>query len=377
MITKLKKQFSDNLLSYRGWKTKRKIVVIESDDWGSIRMPSKEAYDRLLKENIRVDKCPYNQYDSLESGEDLSELFQVLSKHKDKQNKPALITANFIMANPDFDAMKQDSPLTFKNELFPETYKRYQGREGSLELVHTGIKEGLLKAQCHGREHVNVLRWLKFLNADSRETMQAFEQNLFGLSQTITTEKRGSFLAAYDYNEESEKGNYKHIIEEALSSFTRVFNYNSASFIAPNYCWEDTVEEALLQGGVQIIQSGRVQVKSDLSKKRFIKHYTGERNARNQVYTVRNCHFEPSLRQNRASAIDNCLKEIETAFLWKTPAIICSHRLNFMGSIVQDNRDENLRLLDSLLGGIVRKWPDVEFLSSDQLGQLILKKALH
>ncbi|NTW32234.1 MAG: hypothetical protein HGB12_06370 [Bacteroidetes bacterium] len=30
-----------------GWRTDRKILVIESDDWGSIRMPSKETYSGL------------------------------------------------------------------------------------------------------------------------------------------------------------------------------------------------------------------------------------------------------------------------------------------------------------------------------------------
>ena len=30
-----------------GWRTKRKIVVIESDDWGSIRMPSLKVFETL------------------------------------------------------------------------------------------------------------------------------------------------------------------------------------------------------------------------------------------------------------------------------------------------------------------------------------------
>ncbi|WP_207423848.1 hypothetical protein [Desertivirga brevis] len=372
MISKLKKRISDSLLSYRGWKTNRKIVVIESDDWGAIRMPSSEVYNALLKENIRVDKCAYSKFDSLESVEDLSELFNVLSKYKDKHDSPAVITANFIMTNPDFRRMKQDNPSTYKNELFTETYKSYEGREGSLELVLEGGREGLLKAQCHGREHVNVLRWLKFLNSGSRETMLAFNHNLFGLSQTITSEDRGSFMAAYDYKDESEKSNYQQIVSEALELFHKTFNYHSSSFIAPNYCWDDDVELGLFRNDVRIIQSGRVQVRPSFSGKAYVKHYTGERNKLGQVYTVRNCHFEPSLRKNRASAIDSCLKEMETAFFWKTPAIVCSHRLNYIGSIDPDNRAENLLLLNTLLTQIVRKWPEVEFMSSDQLGRLIL-----
>ena len=32
-----------NLSNLPGWRTSRKIVVIESDDWGTIRMPSNKA----------------------------------------------------------------------------------------------------------------------------------------------------------------------------------------------------------------------------------------------------------------------------------------------------------------------------------------------
>jgi len=66
-----------------GWNTKRKIVVFDSDDWGSIRMPSGEAYDSLLRKGIRVDLCPYNRNDSLATSEDLESLFHVLLKFKE------------------------------------------------------------------------------------------------------------------------------------------------------------------------------------------------------------------------------------------------------------------------------------------------------
>ena len=67
-----------NYVNYRGWSTKRKIVVIESDDWGSIRMPSKEVFNDLLAQGIPVDKSYFTKYDSLESREDLGQLFTLL-----------------------------------------------------------------------------------------------------------------------------------------------------------------------------------------------------------------------------------------------------------------------------------------------------------
>lgn len=91
-----------HLVNYKGWQTTRKIIVIESDDWGSIRMPSKEIYDNLLKSGIRVDRCPYNRYDSLASEEDLSALFDVLTSFRDMNGNHPVITANTVVANPDF-----------------------------------------------------------------------------------------------------------------------------------------------------------------------------------------------------------------------------------------------------------------------------------
>ena len=55
----IKRQITHNLLNIPGWYTKRKLVVIESDDWGAIRMPSKEIYNQFLREGIRVDNDPY------------------------------------------------------------------------------------------------------------------------------------------------------------------------------------------------------------------------------------------------------------------------------------------------------------------------------
>ena len=60
-----------NLILLPGWHTKRHIVIIESDDWGAIRMPSKEVYDEFLKRGVQVDKDPYCRYDGLATKQDL------------------------------------------------------------------------------------------------------------------------------------------------------------------------------------------------------------------------------------------------------------------------------------------------------------------
>jgi len=71
-----------------GYKSRRKIIVFESDDWGSIRIPSKKAYNSLLRSEINVAACPYSKYDVIETYEDFAGLFDVLNQFKDYKGEP-------------------------------------------------------------------------------------------------------------------------------------------------------------------------------------------------------------------------------------------------------------------------------------------------
>jgi hypothetical protein len=42
-----------------------------------------------------------------------------------------------------------------------------------------------------------------------------------------------------------------------------------------------------------------------------------------------------------------------------------------MGALNEKNRKVNLALFDELLDRLIQLWPDVEFMTSDQLGDLI------
>ena len=81
------KKITKTLSNLPGWRTSRKIVVIESDDWGSIRMSSNESYNALQKAGLSLDKgagARYNKYETLASKEDLQHLFDFLKSAKEK-----------------------------------------------------------------------------------------------------------------------------------------------------------------------------------------------------------------------------------------------------------------------------------------------------
>ena len=138
--------------------------------------------------------------------------------------------------------------------------------------------------------------------------------------------------------------------------------------------WSENAEHFFHQNCINLIQSGRVQKlpQTDNKAYRLIRRYTGKKNSFGTVYTVRNAWFEPFSDPVR-DWVSDCLRDIEVSFKWGKPAIIESHRANYVGSINADNRNRNLKKLSELLNRIISVWPDVEFISSDQLTDIMLE----
>lgn len=350
----------------RGWKTNRKIIVIESDDWGSIRMPNKEIYEKCLRQGFRVDKSHYNKYDSLASKQDLEHLYSILIQYRDKNNNPPVITANTLVANPDFERIKEDNFSKYYYERFTDTINRYDNC--SLATWNEGINNKLFFPQLHGREHLNIARWMQHLKSPSNEMMFVFNNNLIGLGPKITNNKLPSFVQAFDQKYYLKDHSIKQILTDAVRIFEDVFGYKSKSFIAPNYIWNDKIEEILASLHVEYFQCGLVHNKPCSNKKQY--HYLGQKNNFNQLYLTRNVTYEPSSDLNK-DWNSLALKQIRNAFKLNKPAIICMHRVNFIGSIFEGNRVNNLKLFNQLLRQIIKTWPEVEFMNSAQLGDLI------
>ena len=364
-----------HLANIPGWYTNRKIVVIESDDWGSIRMPSLETLHKLINKNINFSwGLNYERNDTLASPSDLGNLFDVLSSVKDKNNNPAVITANCVVANPDFEKINASCFSEYHYELMTETMSRYYPQSNPFILWKEGLKKGLFYPQFHGREHLNVQLWLNSLINNVNGVRDAFEETVFSQVMTIPNDPRAHVLSAYDYENESEQPFICTAIKEGLDIFEKLFGYRSASAISPCFVWDDFVEKCLWDEGVTYIQGISFQHYSTCQKKRLNKkgkyHFCGNKNKLGQYYLVRNCSFEPS-QYPAINYVDECLKRIHIAFLWRKPAIISTHRLNFIGTLNERNRDVNLQQLKMLLKEIVRLWPETEFLTSDKLGDII------
>ena len=362
LIQSFKSYLSATTINATGKSVKEKLIIIESDDWGAIRTPSKEAAGEFREKGLEIGKSMY-RFDALESQDDLELLFDVLAKYKGSDDKPAKITANAIMANPDFDKIKASGFTEFHHEKVTETFKKYPQHSNNIAIWKQGKSHGVFQPQFHGREHLNYKRWLRVLQQQNKAAHFCFDR---GATYSGTGDY--SFMEAYDWDAPSDIPEQKMVIQDGLNIFKEIFGETSKSFIAPCYNWDPAIEEVLKHNGVEWIQGIRSQLIPTGTFDNYIplRHYFGEKNDLGLQYNVRNCILEPSMNANR-DWVNSCLAQISSAFHWNKPAVICSHRINFVGFIEESNRDRGLRDLNMLLKSIVRKWPDAKFISTDEL----------
>lgn len=354
-----------------GFHTNRKIVVIESDDWGSIRMPSREVYEKCLKAGYPVDLNPFERYDSLASKDDLDLLFDLLSAYKDIHGRHPIVTANCVVANPDFDKIKADNFQNYHYELINDTFKKYTNHSNNLQIWLHAKSEGLFFPQYHAREHLNVSKFMHALQNNDTDMHFAFDNRMPGTLRKGRVRNGNYYVEATHYSDENDKNEKRIIYLEGLELFEKIFGYRSECVTPTNYTWSSDYNKYMSEVGIKYIQGVRKMKEPKNSEANYRNRYLGKINEFNQIDLVRNCDFEPTV-QNETDCVEACLSDIKSSFLLNKPAIICSHRINYVGDIDINNRDRNLKSLDRILKIALQKWPDIEFLTSVELGELIM-----
>lgn len=357
------------ILIFEGLVSKKKYVLIESDDWGAIRVPDKKAYDRMLKSGIQVDKDYFDRLDSLESEQDLISLFEVLSSIKDSKGHYAVITPLSIMANPDFEKVISNGKTKYEYESVVETYKRNSWTEKSYEIIKEGLEMGVYYPQFHAREHLHAYRWLKAIANPSEKERITFNNQSIVISRMPSDPPRVNldYFPAFDFDDVSELAVLRSNMIDGLKMFEAIYGYKSISFCPPCGVIHDDLFETASQCGVKGIHAGQHYIpQGDGRPFKRVDHVWGAKTPYDQLYWRRNCTFEPAKNHN-LDWVDSCLAEIQIAFRWGKPAVINSHRVNYIGTLDPTNRKDTLRQLKRLLQEIVKRWPDVEFINSEQL----------
>lgn len=368
------KLVSKYLSNLPGWSTSRKIVVIESDDWGSVYMPNLTAYNALKKKGVNVDYSHFLSYDTIESNQDFTMLYQVLRLYKDKSNRHPVISGLNIVANPDFKKIAENEFSKYEFEPFYKTYERFEDRDQVMMCWQEGISKRLFVPFFHGREHLNITRWMSLLKQGNPTIHFAFQNKVSALRYDIDNKLLPNLRAAFDIDKLDEINYLEEVINSGMNIFEEGFKYKSKYFLATNGPFNNKLEKVLHNNGVKYIGTAKVQ-KEPLGdgKTRTNFRYLGKKNTHGQTYITRNCLFEPNVWDvgNDFNWIQSCMSDINVAFLCHKPAVICSHRVNYVGGISRVNREKGIEKLNLLLKSITNRWPNVEFLTSVELGDLI------
>jgi hypothetical protein len=374
LIRDFKTYISDHVKNVLGWRTNRKIVVFAVDDFGNVRLASRQARQELNRAGLKS-YSRFDEFDSLETTQDLEALFDVLTSVKDSRDRYVVFTPFALPCNIDFERIAAEGYQEYQYELLPDTYAKLAALDdhaygNAWNLWRQGIDAGIFVPQFHGREHLNVKVFNEKLRVKDAELMTLLKHRSF-TGVRHSGYKTISAVAAFDFWEFKENEAFRTIIQDGLRAFKVVFGYSARNFNPPTAKIHPCNYPILAESGIEFLDISAIQKQhqGEGVYKTSI-NYTGKNSEYGQSFMVRNVVFEPT-SSKYTDAVAKALGQIDKAFFWGKPALISSHRINFSGYIDEQNRATGLSALKTLLKKILAKWPDVEFMSSSELGMII------
>lgn len=339
------------------WRCAEPVLVFESDDWGLERRASSERLKALGEPGERADE-------ETETADDLRRLFDVLGRHRDVTGRPAAFSANFIVANPDHDAIARDHYDVY-----------HEIPIGAREDIRAAYREGMERrvfcAELHGRRHFSVEEWLADLRRDVVGARQLSSEHrhggvsLFkGQGQRYHTE-----YVSWRTGVEPDEETLARDLNDSLDVLERLFGRRPSSTIAPHYVFSSRTETAWGRAGLRFIQGGNYQVlRGDGGGygRRWVSHALGERSPSGLRYLHRFVQFEPRPERPH-QGIAAALPRILSCFKQRIPAVVDTHRMNFTGRYGSEGLRQLVELLDTL--GPLRP----RFLTTTELGESIAR----
>ncbi len=347
--------------------TRFPAAIFESDDWGACETaPDPASALRCLE---LFGRSPDSVTSTLESSASLEALFDVLRKHHGADGQPAVFTAFTSMGNPDFTAIAANGFEAYADIGFDRGLPPAWHREGVLDKMRAGQKDGIWEPEYHSMlHHVSPRLWMQLLNSNSQDGHLARE--LFKL-QIYAQNRHIPEYEGYTLPEQNA------IIRTGFNRFCNAFGRMPHAAVTSD-AYPET-EILWVANGIRTIclkncriNSGEVVVYptkpwNNQNVYTCLGAYQPELDA---IYLTRNAFFE--LDGFSRDGGGNSATEVLRVFQrnqkqYNEPAIISTHRSNYCSFNSGINR---IRLQE--LGRLLTLLKDagVSFLSSHELAEL-------
>lgn len=333
------------------WRRLR-AVCLASDDWGLPGfVPDSLAIAHLDRRALAPGGVMEVYWHStLEDSAMVADLGAVLARHRDRDGLPAVLQPNYILASLAYDPDAGPGEPAWRELELPQAPPGYE-RPGMWRAVLDLQRAGLWHPELHGRWHYDPeLR--KRRTAASPAVQAAAARQILPFPGAESAWELGSWrdpdLVARE-------------LDRNLVRFRELFGYPPRSVIAPDYHWLDRHEDLWCARGLRVIQGQRQQRQPGWQGRsgrlRKLAHRIGTRWSRpDRVYLDRNCLFEPVQGRSGEASQQASFQEVTRAWARGSPAIVQTHRINFV-HLDAALRRRGLAALDDLLRRIAGRDP--------------------
>jgi hypothetical protein len=354
-------QRARNLFPVEGFRFDRPIILLQSDDWGRAGLRDRVGLDELASAGLVLGERPYDFY-TLETAQDLAALRSVLSNHRDSAGRSPILEMNFVVANLNLEKMSAEGFQRIDLLPLSDGVPAGWNRPGLFEAYREGIQEGLFRPALHGTTHFCRAAVERHLT-DSGERGTLLRK--LWHAGTPYIHWRMPWIGYEYWDPEAAPDDQflpattqRDLIGEAVGGFVKLFSTLPRSACAPGYRANDDTHRAWAQIGIRVAQNG--------PGADFPPHF--DHHGILQLY--RTVEFEPAVAP--VFSLEACIRSAETCFERKIPAIVSVHSVNFHSS-VQDFRSRTLELLDRFFRALRSTHPDLLYLHSGDLYELVGK----
>lgn len=346
--------------------SKHKVVVFESDDWGLCAwMRDNIARERLTEKGYDVSGVEFK--DTLETASELYDLYAVLEAHRDRLGRRAVFTPNYVLSNPDYDAIKKNKYKTYTGipitKGFSQGWNEADKRRDLLKVWWEGIKRHVLSPEYHGLIHMSNQTWLEGLRAGDTKLRDFFEEQMFVSSKAYDI--RSEYALKIDPSQHVPVSIQESLISEGKKIFYDAFGYYPHTAIAPHYLWDENTEVALYNQGIKYLQ-GTVYHNN--------RYYAMGEKHNFMTYLIRLIDLDYYGGENPECDFNHAFEQVNLAWKHGLPAIVSTHRLNYVGGIDPNMHISGINQLHRLLTEIERDFgTEVTYMSDFEVAQLLDK----